>query len=362
MLRMRQAKNFLAAALCLALFALLRANASISLLVEEPFGTFGAFNPTGHAAIYLSNVCADSPTRLRVCHGDEMGVVVSRYHRVDGYDWVAIPLVPYLYAVENLDDVPESATPELEKELRDRYRREHLLNLAPSRADGSTPRGEWIQLVGASYDRRIFGFQLDTTPEQDAAIVAKLNDSHNHGQFNLFYRNCADFARSILRTTYPGSIPRNAMSDFWLTTPKHLARSVTKFGAKNPEVGFQTFQIPQVSGTISRSRRVDGIAESLVRSKKYIVPLAFFSPTTALSLMAAYVGTGRFQMPKEAPVMAELEQKEAPVGIVVTEDRLELPLTPAAMAEVKMCSESVPPPVMLAGSEERVTNPSTRTQ
>ncbi|HEY9137664.1 MAG TPA: hypothetical protein VIM67_05280 [Terriglobus sp.] len=348
---MRQAANFLAAALCLVVLAPLRANASISLLVEEPFGTFGAFNPTGHAAIYLSNVCADAPTRLRVCHGGEMGVVVSRYHRVDGYDWVAIPLVPYLYAVENLDDAPESATPELEKELRDRYRREHLLNLAPSKADGSTPGGEWIQLVGSSYDRRIFGFQLDTTPEQDAAIIAKLNDSRNHGQFNLFYRNCADFARSILRTTYPGSIPRNAMADFWLTTPKHLARSVTKFGAKNPEVGFEVFQIPQVPGSIPRSRRIDGIGESLVRSKKYIVPLAFLSPTTAASLVAAYVGTGRFKMPKEAPLMEALEQKDAPVGIVVTEGRLELPLTPSSVAEAKMCSVQEPATLLQAGAQ-----------
>ncbi|MEK6397727.1 MAG: hypothetical protein V4734_06555, partial [Terriglobus sp.] len=178
---MRQVTSFLVAALCLVLLAPLPAHASISLLVEEPFGTFGAFNPTGHAAVYLSNVCADSPTRLRVCHGGEMGVVVSRYHRVDGYDWVAIPLVPYLYAVETLEEVPESATPDLEKELRDRYRRDHLLDLAPSKTDGSAPGGEWIQLVGSSYDRKIFGFQLATTPEQDAAIIAKLNDSRNHG-------------------------------------------------------------------------------------------------------------------------------------------------------------------------------------
>lgn len=348
MLRMRQAANFLVAALCLALFAPLRAMSSISLLVEEPFGTFGAFNPTGHAAIYLSNVCADSPTHLRICHGDEMGVVVSRYHRVDGYDWVAIPLVPYLYSVERLDDVPETATPEMEKALRDRYRRDHLLNLAPSKADGSTPGGEWIQLVGSSYDRRIFGFQLETTPKQDAAIIAKLNDSHNHGQFNLLYRNCADFARSILRTTFPGSIPRNAMADFWLTTPKHLARSVTKFGEKNPELGFEVFQIPQVPGTIPRSHRVDGVTEFVVRSKKYIVPLAFLSPTTALSMVGAYVGTGRFQMPKEAPVMSALEERERGVGIIVTEGKLELPMTPTG-ANAKMCSVQEPMPELAGG-------------
>lgn len=342
MLRLRQAANFLAAALCIALLAPLRAHASISLLVEEPFGQFGAFNPTGHAAVYLDNVCADSPTRLRLCHTGELGVVVSRYHRVDGYDWVAIPLIPYLYAVEDISNVPETATVSLEKELRDRYRRAHLLTLAPSKEDGSAPNGEWIQLIGSSYDRRIYGFQLETTPEQDAGIIARLNDSHNRGQFNLFYRNCADFARSILRSTFPGSIRRNAMSDFWLTTPKHLARLVTKFGKKNPELQFHTFQIPQVPGSIPRSRRVDGIGESLVRSKKYVVPLAFFSPTTALSLVAAYVGTGRFKMPKDAPVMEQLQTSSPSPGIVIADDRIQLPVTPQPFTEAKMCSIAVP--------------------
>lgn len=340
--RMRQAANFLAAALCFVLFAPLCAHASISLLVEEPFGSFGAFNPTGHAAVYLDNICADSPTRLRLCHTGEMGVVVSRYHRVDGYDWVAIPLIPYLYAVEHIEDVPQTATIELEKELRDRYRRAHLLNLAPSKEDGSAPKGEWIQLIGSSYDRHIYGFELETTRDQDEGIIARLNDSHNRGQFNLFYRNCADFARSILRSTFPGSIPRNAMSDFWLTTPKHLARLVSKFGEKNPELRFHTFQIPQVPGSIPRSRRVDGIGESLVRSKKYMVPLAFFSPTTAASLMAAYIGTGRFKMPKSAPVMAQLQTPLQPPGIIVAEDRIQLPVTPPPFIEAKMCSTVIP--------------------
>ena len=335
---LRHAANFLVAAL----FASVYAHASISLLVEEPFGAFGTFTSTGHSAVYLDHVCADSPTRLRLCHGAELGVVISRYSNVNGYDWVAIPLIPYLYAVEDISDVPKTATVSLEKDLRDRYRRAHLLDLAPSREDGSAPGGDWIQLIGASYDRHIYGFQLLTTREQDEALMARLNDSHNHGNFNLIFRNCADFARSILRSTFPGSIPRNALADFWLTTPKHLARLVTKFGTKNPELQFQTFQIPQVPGTIRRSRRVNGIAETVVRSKKYIVPLAFFSPTTAVSLMVAYVGTGRFKMPKTAPVMAQLQTPSDSVGIMIADDRIQLPMTPPPFVEAKMCSSVAP--------------------
>ena len=77
------------------------ARAGVTLLLEEPFGTFGGMNPTGHSAVYLSHVCAATPVSLRRCHEDEYGVVISRYHRVGGYDWIAIPLLPYLYAVKN---------------------------------------------------------------------------------------------------------------------------------------------------------------------------------------------------------------------------------------------------------------------
>src|SRR3981081_2999839 len=82
------------------------ARADAALLMEEPYAKFGAFNPTGHAAIYLNHVCAESPTRLRPCRVGEPGAVISRYHKIDGYDWLAIPLVPYLYAVERVQDVP----------------------------------------------------------------------------------------------------------------------------------------------------------------------------------------------------------------------------------------------------------------
>ena len=67
--------------------------------------------PTGHAAIYLSDVCAESPTELRPCLPGENGVVLSRYHHIGGYDWLAIPLIPYLYAVDDVSQIPATATP-----------------------------------------------------------------------------------------------------------------------------------------------------------------------------------------------------------------------------------------------------------
>jgi len=43
------------------------ARASVALLMEEPYGDLGQFDPTGHAAVYLNHVCAASPIELRPC-------------------------------------------------------------------------------------------------------------------------------------------------------------------------------------------------------------------------------------------------------------------------------------------------------
>lgn len=84
----------------------LKAGASATLLTEEPYRKLGFFTATGHSAVYLSGVCAQTPLILRRCGPGESGVVLSRYDDVGGYDWIAILLVPYLYAVERPEDVP----------------------------------------------------------------------------------------------------------------------------------------------------------------------------------------------------------------------------------------------------------------
>ncbi|MEO6807096.1 MAG: hypothetical protein ABI209_13235, partial [Edaphobacter sp.] len=238
---MRKMRGWLTAlVVALSMMSGLRAHADAALLMEEPYAQFGAFNPTGHAAIYLNHVCAETPTRLRPCHPGEPGAVISRYHKIDGYDWLAIPLVPYLYAVERVEDVPVTADPELEAKLRDQYRREHLMAFAPDVAEGKkmgeAPEGEWTQLVGASYDRRIYGFQIETTPDEDREFMNRYNDSPNVGHFNLLFHNCADFSRTLLNIYYPHGVHRNFFIDLGITTPKQVARSLTKYADKHPDL------------------------------------------------------------------------------------------------------------------------------
>lgn len=289
------------AATALIVVAGVPARASISLLLEQPYGGLGVFNPTGHAAVYLDHVCAASPLQLRPCRPGELGVVISRYDGISGYDWIAIPLLPYLYAVESTADIPDAVNHEQVSLLRDLYRRHELESVAPDLPDGSKPAGNWYELVGSAYDRAIYGFSLATTPEQDARLIAMFNDRRNVERYNGAFRNCADFARSTINSLYPHAIRRNFIADFGLTTPKSVARALSHYASKHPETDFQVFKIPQVSGALPRSREVQGVTESLL--KRYGVPLVVLSPIATGIVFVAYMGHGRFDMPRKAPLL-----------------------------------------------------------
>lgn len=302
---MRQLRALFTISIMLAMAAAgARAHADAALLMEEPYGLFGGINPTGHAAIYLNHVCADTPTHLRPCRAGELGIVISRYHRVAGYDWLAIPLVPYLYAVDRIEDVPTTADETLVADLRDAYRRKHLARIVPDVTTGEdagqAPKGDWVQLIGASYDRKIYGFQIETTREQDERFIAEYNDKRNENHFNLFFRNCADFSRTLLNLYYPHAIHRNYFVDFGITTPKQVAKSLTKYANRHPELKFSSFVVPQVPGSIDRSHHTDGVLEAMLKSKKYVVPLAVLNPQLTAGMIVAYLANGRFTPPKDA--------------------------------------------------------------
>ena len=325
-LRRRRAGNgVLAGAVVAAILlvsALCSAHASVALLLEEPYGHFGAMNPTGHAAVYLSQICADGPTHLRMCRPGEYGSVISRYHKIDGYDWIAMPLIPYLYGVENPAQVPSWVDARQVARLRDAYRRTHLESLAPDTGAGAAPHGEWIQLVGSSYDRKIYGFEVATTAAQDERFLALFNDRKDVSHFNLFFNNCADFAGVVLNTYIPDLVHRNFIADIGLTTPKQVARSLARYGEKHPEAEVSTFVIPQVEGAVKRSHPVNGVTESLVKSKKYVIPMAVLTPHVLGTVAVAYLVDGRFRLPKDAPEF-DLNRAE------VKTERIE-PLSPAA--------------------------------
>lgn len=268
------------------------ARASATLLLEEPYGKLGFFTATGHAAVYLSGVCAETPLVLRACAPGELGAVISRYNGVGGYDWVAIPLIPYLYAVEQPDDVPLFVDARMVSFLRDQYRRKHLEEVAPDRKGGETPGGNWYELVGSAYDRSTYGFEIETSPAQDEAFIRKYNSLPNRSHFHTVTHNCADFAKDVINFYHPRSLHRSVVADIGITTPKQMAKTLIKFSSRHPQLAFSRYVIPQVPGTEARSTAVHGVVESFFKSKKYIVPSVAVSPIFAGCVVAVYVGTG----------------------------------------------------------------------
>jgi hypothetical protein len=301
---------------CVCLSCVLVASASsATLLLEEPYGTLGFFSATGHVAVYLSGVCAETPLVLRTCQPGETGVVISRYDGVEGYDWIAIPLIPYLYAVDRSEDVPLFADQKMVAFLRDRYRRQNLADVVPDRKEGEAPRGNWYELVGTSYDRTVYGFEIGTTPERDKALIRWLNSSPNRSHFHTVSRNCADFAKDIINFYYPHALHRSIVADVGISTPKQMARRLVKFSERHPELESSRMVIAQVPGSMPRSTAVHGVVEAFFKSKKYIVPSAVINPIFAGCVFAVYVGSGagRFHPAQDAQVFVVDGEPEQPI-------------------------------------------------
>lgn len=308
-------RRVLSGLIVLSIACSVRAHASATLLLEEPYGTLGFFSATGHVAVYLSDVCADTPVTLRRCAPGETGVVISRYNGVSGYDWVAIPLIPYLYAVERPEEVPLFADAKMVAFLRDRYRRQYLEQVAPNGKNGETPGGNWYELVGTSYDRTVYGFEIETTPQRDAALIRRLNSSPNRSHFHTVSRNCADFAKDILNFYYPRALRRSVVADVGIATPKQMAKRLTKYSEQHPDLQFSRMVIAQVPGSLPRSTDVRGVVEAFFRSKKYIVPSAVASPIFAGCVAAVYVGTGgtRLEPRHNASIFVLGNDRQAPL-------------------------------------------------
>jgi hypothetical protein len=294
-------------------FWLPSARADVAVLLEEPYSYDGAFAGTGHAALYLTRVCAASPTVLRRCQPGEPGVVISRYHRIAGYDWLAIPLYPYLYAVDSPGEIPLFADSKLEAALRDHYRRKYLSQVIPDGPGGAVPSGDWYELIGSAYDRTLYGFRIETTPAQDDLFIARYNAAPNRESYKLVSRNCANFVSDALNFYSPKSAKRSLVADLDISTPKHTAKSLVQFSKKHPELHFTTFVIPQVPGTIRRSRPVRGLMESVFKAKKYELPLLALHPVVAGGFAVAYMTSGRFDPTQHALVLTQDGELDKPL-------------------------------------------------
>lgn len=284
---------FALAALALLTLSSSRSSAQAALLLEEPYGFFGTLNPTGHTALYFENICAETPVKLRRCEPGEPGTVIARYQGMSGYDWVATPLIPYLYSVERTSQVPDRADRKTVNRLRDQYHETYLLpTLGERLRAGSIVQGGWSQLVGVAYDRRIYAFRFATTRRQDDALIARLNSGPNRSHFDLLYNNCADFARDVLNLYYPHAFHRNFFPDAGMTTPRQITYKLVRYARKHPEMQLSVFDIAQVPGNRRLSHSNKSVAESLTTTA-YAIPIVLLNPYIAGGLFLDFLVKGR---------------------------------------------------------------------
>lgn len=303
MIRARCETAFAVMALIFMFLVTSQCHAQAALLLEEPYGFFGTLNPTGHTATYFARICAETPVTLRRCLPGEMGVVIARYSDVAHYDWVAIPLIPYLYSVEDPAEVPAHVDRVTVNQLRDQYHEARLMSLGTEVKKGNFWHGGWTELIGVSYERRIIAFRFDTTEAQDDAFIARMNDDKNRSHFQLLYKNCADFSRALLNEYFPKTFHRSFAPDAGMTTPKQITYKLERYAKKHPEIHLEVFEIPQVPGYRHKSHSNKGISESLITTG-YAVPIAFLNPYLAGALFVDYVVRGRYRLiPKEMQLL-----------------------------------------------------------
>lgn len=270
------------------------APAQAGLLLQDSDSLSEITSPLGHESMYFARVCAVSLTRLRRCAPGESGVVISRYHGIAGYDWVAIPLIPYLYSVEDPSQVPTHVDRETVQALRLKYHDAHFAMLGHVPEGGQFKRG-WNQLVGAAYERRIYAFRFQTTPEQDDAFIARMNADANHSHFSILFRNCADFSATVLDFYFPHTFHRHIAPDGGLITPRQIAYELVRYARKHPELQLTVYDIPLIPGLHHSSRVGKSAVESFIISG-YIVPVAFFSPYAGGVIIADFLVWGRYPL------------------------------------------------------------------
>ncbi|HKW63305.1 MAG TPA: hypothetical protein VJN89_12220 [Candidatus Acidoferrum sp.] len=280
-----------------------RARADVGIVLNESLGvSMDRISGTGHSAVYFSRICPESPVKLRLCRPDENGSVMSNYINIgepQDFEWNIVPLNIYLYGLENPRFRPLLGTYAIKDLLEERYRAKYLQGYCDGPPCSTSSKAEWREMVGATLIRGMYVFAIDTTVEQDKALIAQFNAAPNQNHFNGITRNCANFTKRVINTYFPHAASADYLNDFGMTTPKAIARSFVRFAAKNPELNLRVLHFAQVPGTIKRSSDVRSVTEQLYRSKKLLIPMLIFADYGVPAVAASYLLTGRFNPERE---------------------------------------------------------------
>lgn len=277
--------------------------ADVGVLLNESLDTSVArITGTGHSAIYFSRICAESPVKLRLCRPGEEGSVMSNYTTLgedQPFEWNVVPLSIYLYGVEDPRNRPLFGSWQIKHLLEERYREKYLAGLCERKTCLKGSGSEWREMVGATLERSIYAFILETSVEQDQAFIEQFNAAPNQNHFNGVTNNCATFTRRVVNTYFPHAARADYLNDLGFTTPKAIARSFVHFGEHHPEAHLRVLHFAQLPGAIKRSTEARNATEQLYHSKKLLVPMVIFADHELPFVAASYLLTGRFNPERE---------------------------------------------------------------
>ncbi len=286
----------------------------VGVVLNESLDTSVArITGSGHSAVYFSRICPESPVKLRLCRAGEQGSVMSNYTTLgedQPFEWNVVPLNVYLYGVENAHYRPLVGSQQIKHVLEERYRENYLGNYCASESCKTSNKAEWREMVGATLERSMYMFVVETTVEQDLRLIEQFNSLPNQNHFNGMTRNCADFTRRVINAYFAGATGPDYLNDFGITSPKAIAHSFTRYAHRHPEAHFRVLHFAQVPGTIKRSSECRTGTEQLYRSKKLLVPMLIFADHVLPFVAASYIFTGRFNPQRELEAHPTVEVTE----------------------------------------------------
>jgi len=275
----------------------LQLRADVGLLLSEPTGEGASvWTSAGHASVYLSNICPESPIKMRLCGPGEPGSVITNYKNFGEdvrVEWNIVSLNVLLYGVEDEKDRPLYASQHLRWELQDAFWRRTLVEVCAGPPCSVRHHIHWRDMVAASFVREIYLFEVRTTREQDLALIAKFNAAPNVDRYNGFTNNCADFSRYVLNTYFANAAEPDRLNDFGLTSPKAISKSFSMYGERHPELEFHVVRFAQIPGSFKPSAECRKGTEVAFRSKKWLIPLLLKSHELGLFALSYFL-TGRF--------------------------------------------------------------------
>lgn len=263
--------------------------ADIGFLLHESIGNpwypqkkidTGFLTQGGHAAILVSDLCAESPTQVRKCHDDEpKGVVISRYDGIsqENYDWIAVPESWYFYGVPAGEGKPLFATNKVFEAIAERFYSEFLFKSINRVEPNQLPPGRWRDTLAANFRRDIYNLNLKFEGNVQESILNPLMNKTNTSQFDFFLRNCSDFAADFFKDRY-NHFRRTNLGDVGFTSPKGVAWSVSKLGKSLPAGDYRTIRLGQLPGSFEKSRDNLYPIENTTRHPKWALLMLYFGP------------------------------------------------------------------------------------